>query len=590
MAKKTKKKSSAPAIPDLPMGDARPRELIVIAKADAGIRATPAGVASVTDANCAPLQKLVTDNQITLTPLFGNEETVLKEVAESTPAAGTEAESKLHLFYHVEAPDADLEALQEKLLANDLIEGAYIKPHGEPPVAPDLQPGEVSEVPGAEDVPAFPGNFTARQGYLDAAPGGIDARYAWTLSGGRGRGVRIIDLEWGWRLNHVDLRQNQSGIAAGTLSTNLRSVNHGTAVLGVYSADHNSFGVSGICPDAQASVVSFSLPWATAVRRAADRLRPGDIMLLEIHAAGPRFNYQRRNDQRGYIPIEFWPDSYEAIRYAVNKGVIVVSAAGNGAENLDDALYDARPTGFPSWWRNPFRRGTNDSGSIIVGAGAPPPGTHGRNNGADRSRLGFSNYGAAVDAQGWGREVTTAGYGDLFVDSDDRNNQDRWFTDRFSGTSSASPIVVGALGSVQGYLKARNRIPLTPSRARQLLRTTGSPQQDQPGRPRTQRIGNRPNLRQMIRSVARNNSWCGRQFTNRLEGNQTKRFFTFRWPAHWHVAWTVMPTTPRRGAPQIDCHVEVERSDDRYITYWIIAKNLTNQPVNIEGRYCVLGW
>ena len=42
-----------------------------------------------------------------------------------------------------------------------------------------------------------------------------------------------------------------------------------------------------------------------------------------------------------------------------------------------------------------------------------PPGTHGRNHGADRSRLDFSNYGALIDAQGWGREVTTCGYGDL---------------------------------------------------------------------------------------------------------------------------------------------------------------------------------
>ncbi|MEK8170065.1 hypothetical protein NKH77_10840 [Streptomyces sp. M19] len=43
------------------------------------------------------------------------------------------------------------------------------------------------------------------------------------------------------------------------------------------------------------------------------------------------------------------------------------------------------------------------------GAGAPPPGTHGRDHGPDRSRLEFSNYGMRLDAQGWGREVTTTG-------------------------------------------------------------------------------------------------------------------------------------------------------------------------------------
>ena len=138
--------------------------------------------------------------------------------------------------------------------------------------------------------------------------------------------------------------------------------------------------------------------------------------------------------------------------------------------------------------------GPLDSGAIVVGAGAPPPGTHDRDHGPDRSRLGFSNWGSAVDAQGWGREVTTIGYGDLQGGTD----EDLWYTDEFSGTSSASPIVVGALGCVQGILRHQSRPPLTPIRARNLLRATGSPQQDAPGRPGSQRIGNRPDLRQFV--------------------------------------------------------------------------------------------
>jgi hypothetical protein len=133
----------------------------------------------------------------------------------------------------------------------------------------------------------------------------------------------------------------------------------------------------------------------------------------------------------------------------------------------------------------------------MVGAGAPPPGTHGKDHGADRSRLAFSNYGAAVDAQGWGREVTTTGYGDL----QGGGNEELWYTDRFSGTSSASPIVVGALGCVQGFLRAAGKSPLTAAAARDLLRSTGSPQQDGPNGPASQRIGNRPDLRQMIDSL-----------------------------------------------------------------------------------------
>src|SRR5207247_4027415 len=131
---------------------------------------------------------------------------------------------------------------------------------------------------------------------------------------------------------------------------------------------------------------------------------------------------------------------------------------------------------FPASWRNPFRRNPIDAGAILVGAGAPPPGTHGHNHGPDRSRLSFSNYGAAIDVQGWGREVTSCGYGDLQGGPD----QDFWYTDQFGGTSSASPIVVGALGCLQGILRKKNLPPLPPERARQLLRDTASPQDTSP--------------------------------------------------------------------------------------------------------------
>jgi hypothetical protein len=176
---------------------------------------------------------------------------------------------------------------------------------------------------------------------------------------------------------------------------------------------------------------------------------------------------------------------------------VVVEAAGNGAENLDDRLYDVPAEGFPPDWRNPFRRGAHDSGAILVGAGAPPPGTHGEDWGADRSRLDFSNHGAAVDVQGWGRSVTTTGYGDLQGGSD----QNAWYTDDFAGTSSASPIVAGALGCLQGITRAIGRTPRTPAEARLLLRMTGTPQREAPHALVSQRIGSRPNLRQLVAEV-----------------------------------------------------------------------------------------
>lgn len=466
------------------------RELVVVARSEAGVRARPAGLESVASADVSRMSDTLRKHRAQARPLFGKtEERLLQEAS----IASAEAENEipdLSVYYHVDVDEERMEELCGQLGEAEAVEAAYIKPGAEPPaLLNDMMPSE-------EEAPSTTPDFTSRQGYLDPAPVGVDARFAWTQAGGRGTGIRIIDIEGAWRFSHEDLLQNQGGVVGGTQSTALNWRNHGTAVVGEYGGDRNSFGITGIAPDAHATAISiFGGPGsAGAIRMAADRLRRGDVILIELHRPGPRHNFQSRNDQRGYIAIEWWPDDFDAIRYATSRGVIVVEAAGNGAENLDDAIYSVRPAGFPASWTNPFNRSNRDSGAIIVGAGAPPPGTHGRNHGPDRSRLDFSNWGASVDAQGWGREVTTAGYGDLQGGS----NEDLWYTDTFSGTSSASPIVVGAIAAVQGILRARGSTLMTPAKARQCLRTTGSTQQDAPGRPRTQRIGNRPNIRALL--------------------------------------------------------------------------------------------
>ena len=80
---------------------------------------------------------------------------------------------------------------------------------------------------------------------------------------------------------------------------------------------------------------------------------------------------------------------------------------------------------------------------------------------------------------------------------------------------------------------------------------------------------------------------CGTQFTGTLAANETKRWFTFNWPATWHIMWSVMPTTPRPGAPQVSFDVNVERASAEFATYWIIVRNLTPVPVTFEGRYAI---
>lgn len=568
-------------------------ELIVVAQSAAGMRASRAGIASVSGADVSEISAVLSDAGAICHPLFGEtEERVQEEMAAMPLAEGPEtALPDLSLYYRVEAPQDQLEDLCAKLSKAKGVEAAYVKPPAYPSAeaaAALEQPFEEEEIntmiPAEAEAPSTTPDFTSLQVYLGYAPAGIDARYAWTLPGGRGAGVRICDVEGGWNFAHEDLRQNQGGVV-GVNSANPGWRNHGTAVVGEIGGDRNAIGITGICPDSHVRGVSIfgGVGSAGAIRTAANLLRPGDILLIELHRPGPRATGV---GQEGYIAMEWWPDDYAAIRYAVNRGVCVVEAAGNGAENLDHPDYNTPQAGFPADWKNPFNRGQRDSGAIIVGAGAPPPGTNGHNHGPDRSRLPFSNYGAAVDVQGWGREVVTTGYGDL----QGGINENLHYTKSFSGTSSASPIVVGALGCVQGVLRAHRRIPLSPARARDLFRASGSPQQDAPGRPRTQRIGRRPNLRQLIPLALRSDRWIGSQFKGRVPPNASRRWFTFNWPAHWHVEWNVVPVTPRRGAPQIDWNVTVERASDRHITYWIAVRNLTPEEVNIEARYAVLGW
>ncbi len=466
-------------------------ELVVVVHPEAGLRAGPDELTAEA-ADAKPLAEAIGSANAELTPLFGASEQRLRVEAATAAAQTGAAPPDLSIYYQAEGAK-DPAALAKELAGLDIVETAYVKPPAEPPaILTDL-------APLAAEPPTTTPDFTSHQGYLDAAPGGVDARYAWGRPGGDGDGVRIVDVEGAWRFTHEDLGANQGGVIGGSMSTDIGWRNHGTAVAGEFSGDTNAFGVTGISPAANLRTVSIfgaGMGSGQAIRQAANALGAGDIILIELHRPGPRHNFEERGDQLGYIAVEWWPDDFDAILYATSRGVVVVEAGGNGAENLDDALYSKPGSGFPTSWTNPFNRANRDSGAIVVGAGAPPPGTHGREHGPDRSRLDFSNYGALVDAQGWGREVTTCGYGDLQGGA----GEDVWYTDQFSGTSSASPIVVGTLASLQGVARKHGRT-LTPAECRAHLRETGSPQQASPSSPVSQRIGNRPDLRALIANV-----------------------------------------------------------------------------------------
>jgi hypothetical protein len=289
--------------------------------------------------------------------------------------------------------------------------------------------------------------YNGDQDYLDAAPTGIDARWAWTQANGEGAGVALMDVEQGWMPTHEDLTAKAPTIIFGDNMDGVGAYkgNHGTAVLGEIVGVDNTVGVVGIAP-ACTSVrmashydagTGTNLHVADAIVAAIPLLSPGDVMLLEI--------------QRNYLPTEVDDADFDAIRLAVAHGIVVVEAAGNGDNDLD--AYTSGGDHILQPGHADFR----DSGAIMVGAGE---------SALPHNRCWFSNYGGRIDCYAWGENIVTCGYGDL---DDGGGDDDEAYTDTFGGTSGASPIIVGAAMIVQGMHKAVAGVRLSPVQMRALL-------------------------------------------------------------------------------------------------------------------------
>jgi serine protease len=322
-------------------------------------------------------------------------------------------------------------------------------------------PARTPAPPPVDLAPPTP-SFASGQGYREAAPGGVGAILASSIPGASGAGVRLVDVEYRWVLDHEDLElAAAANIDSATLSDPFPADegSHGTAVLGVLRGRHNGYGVLGLANAASvfvapANTVQHGYDPVRAIGLALGVLAPGDVLLLEQQtwACGGLLG-----------PLESYPPWFDAIANATAQGVVVIEPAGNGSIDLDGPACGG--------W---FDRSVRDSGAILVGAGSA----------ISHTRMYFSSYGSRVDVQGWGQNVATTGYGDLFDPADARQR----YTDAFSGTSSASAVVAGAAIAVQGALLAHGFAPLDAFEMRTLLVGTGTPQGG------TQHIGPLPNI------------------------------------------------------------------------------------------------
>ncbi len=333
-------------------------------------------------------------------------------------------------------------------------------------------------------------DLTSAQGYLDSATdGGIDARFAWTQPGGRGENVTIVDIEYAtWNLDHEDLPDVEVVPHASGGTPFDFSDDHGTQVLGIMGAVDDGQGMTGIVPAARfkvighlTSTVDYLGGIEAAIRRATVVLEPGDVILAEANFGGGPAGED--------TPVEWNEAIDDAIEAATDSGIVVVQTAGNGSTALD---------GLPA----PFSSSA-DNGSIVVGSGHPPGSYE-----PARSTLFDSNYGERVNLQGWGRQVATVGGGGDLAgsgstpcnssvparrrDSSAATCAQDTYTAFFGGTSSAAPMVAGAVASLSSIAQGDGNV-LCPEEIRDILVQTGTPpvETDRP-------VGPQPDLRAAI--------------------------------------------------------------------------------------------
>ncbi|HEV8504235.1 MAG TPA: S8 family serine peptidase [Chitinophagaceae bacterium] len=329
--------------------------------------------------------------------------------------------------------------------------------------------------------PALP-----EQGYLNRAPQGINAKYAWGKDGGKGEStVQFIDIEQGWALNHTDLPGNIPLL----YGVNSEFLSHGAAVLGVIFMQDNGEGGVGIAHRASPQLISQIVERTDsngrvrkanivndAIMKAISQLHFGDVLLIESQVHDEDFRIW---------PVETRRMTFDLIELATKKGIIVIEPAGNGDDstspdgnNLDEyknALENKildRTSG-----NNDFK----DSGAIMVAAASDQE---------EHSKLRSSNFGNRIDCFAWGKNVYTADDPAILNDSS-RPDPDKPYWN-FSGTSSAAAIIAGAAIVVQSIVEASDRPRLNPAQMREILSKNGTS---------SERIGVMPDLKKIIDEV-----------------------------------------------------------------------------------------
>ncbi|MGF1684927.1 S8 family serine peptidase [Photobacterium minamisatsumaniensis] len=338
-----------------------------------------------------------------------------------------------YYFFESESVD-DIKSAYLALSSMTEVKSVYIEPLALPLSLPNTNPPPPSSRLLVDD-----------QLYLNSPEGngnlfgGVNAKYAWSLPGGKGHEVDIISSEGGsYFFNHEDLPY--PFIIIGDESFNSGWGDHTTQSVGVMSSIDNAYGTTGIANAARVGWVKYG---AENLLEAVNNLEKGSVIQVGVQY-GVKFGSYCSNGC--LLPVD-WADAvYDVIRYATEeRGIHIIQAAGNGNKNLDHYEFE-----------NKFNRELRDSGAIMVAASDET----GR-------RASFTNYGSRIDSFSWGMDVTTTSGGS--------NNNSSFYTHYFSGTSSANPIVTGAVAGIQSTAIAAGLGPIKPYTLRDIITKTGTP-------------------------------------------------------------------------------------------------------------------
>lgn len=215
----------------------------------------------------------------------------------------------------------------------------------------------------------------------------------------QGVGAYIFILDTGIKTDHPDLAANVDTKYARDFTNSANGYQdangHGTHCAGIAAAINNQIGVIGIAPKARLVPIkvlndsgSGSYSWiASGIRYVADlKLSDGTKKIISMSLGGSQGS----------------TELYDAVKYAISKGVFVIAAAGNSYCNSDETI------GFPGNYHEVITVASLDKNEAVSA---------------------FSSCGANVDVIAPGSGIYSTHLGDNYA--------------YLSGTSMATPQIAG---------------------------------------------------------------------------------------------------------------------------------------------------